>query len=65
MKLQNKIFKVLIIISVIILAIVVINFGVKLVFWLLYLILKYPLITLITVVLLITLLYIRKQFKTK
>ena len=65
MKLQNKIFKVLIIISVIILSIVVINFGVKLVFWLLYLILKYPLITLITVVLLITLLYIRKQLKTK
>ena len=65
MKLQNKIFKVLIIISVIILSIVVINFGVKLVFWLLYLILKYPLITLITVVLLITLLYIRKTFKTK
>ena len=65
MKLQNKIFKVLIIISVIILAIVVINFGVKLVFWLLYLILKYPLITLITFVLLLSLLYIRKTFKTK
>ena len=65
MKLQNKIYKLLIIISVIILAIVVINFGVKLVFWLLYLLLKYPLITLITVVLLITLLYIRKQLKTK
>jgi len=65
MKLQNKIFKVLIIISAIILSIVVINFGVKLIFWLLYLLLKYPLITLITVVLLITLLYIRKTFKTK
>jgi len=65
MKLQNKIFKALIIISVIILSIVVINFGVKLVFWLLYLLLKYPLITLITFVLLITLLYIRKTFKTK
>ena len=64
MKLQNKIYKALIIISVIILAITIIYFGVELVFWLLYLILKYPLITLITVVLLISLLYIRKQLKT-
>jgi len=58
-------YKIITAILVILLAINVIYFGVKIVFWLLYLILKYPLITLITVVLLITLLYIRKQLKTK
>ncbi len=62
---KNKIFKTLIILMVIILAIFIINFGIKLVFWLLYLLLKYPLITLITFVFIVSLLYIRKQFKTK
>lgn len=62
---KNKIFKTLIILMVIILAIFIINFGIKLVFWLLYLLLKYPLITLITFVFIVFLLYIRKQFKTK
>ena len=62
---KNKIYETLIILMVIILAIVIINFGVKLVFWLLLLLLKYPLYSLITFVLLVSLLYIRKQFKTK
>jgi hypothetical protein len=65
MKLQNKIYKVLIVICLITLAIVVIHLGIKLFFWLLYLVLKYPLITLITFVLFGSLLYIYKQFKTK
>ena len=65
MKTTKKIKDALIFLSMIGVAIIIIFLGVKLFFYLLYLLLKYPLITLITFVLLATILYIRKTFKTK
>ena len=65
MKTTKKIKDALIFLSMIGVAIIIIFLGVKLFFYLLYLVLKYPLITLITFVLLATILYIRKTFKTK
>ena len=62
---MKKVYNIITIVLLIALAITIIYFGVKLFFYLLYLILKYPLITLITFVLLLSLLYIRKTFKTK
>lgn len=62
---MKTLYKILIAISVIALAIIVITLGVKFVFWVLYLILKYPIYFAVPIVLFIIMLYISKQFKTK
>jgi hypothetical protein len=65
MKTIKKIKDVLIFLSILALAVIIILLGIKIFFYLLYLLLKYPLYFIIMFVLLATIMYIRKTFKTK
>jgi hypothetical protein len=65
MKTIKKIKDVLIFLSILALAVIIILLGIKIFFYLLYLLLKYPLYFLITFFLLAITMYIRKTFKTK
>ncbi len=62
---MKTVYKIIISIAIIALFMAVVYYGVQLFFWILYLLLKYPVYFGSAFVLIVSLLYIRKTLKTK